>query len=105
MGIKEMRIKECLTKALNPVYLEIKNESYMHNVPKDSETHFKVLIVSDNFKNVNLINRHRTVNKIVKDELKEEFPHAFSIVAKDTTEYDKDYKLEESAPCRGGFGK
>lgn len=26
---------------LSPVHLEVVNESYMHNVPKGSETHFK----------------------------------------------------------------
>lgn len=34
IGPNETKINECLTKALNPLHLEIKNESYMHNVPK-----------------------------------------------------------------------
>ena len=28
------------------------NESYMHNVPKGSETHFKVVVVSPEFNEV-----------------------------------------------------
>jgi hypothetical protein len=31
-----------LTESLGPSHLEILNESYMHSVPKGSETHFKV---------------------------------------------------------------
>lgn len=30
-----------MLEELSPVHLEIVNESYMHNVPKGSETHFK----------------------------------------------------------------
>lgn len=105
LGVKEGKIKECLTKALTPVHLEIVNESYMHNVPKGSETHFKVLVVSDKFKGANLVGRHRMVNTLLKEELKEEFPHALSIVAKEPHEFSDEYKLEASPNCRGGFGK
>ncbi len=33
----------------------------MHNVPKGSETHFKVLVVSQQFSDKKLIDRHRFV--------------------------------------------
>lgn len=101
---KENKIRECLQK-LKPTRLEIINESYMHNVPKGSETHFKVLVVSDNFKDVKLIQRHRMITELIKEELKEHFPHALSIIAKSPIEYDKEYKLEPSPNCKGGFGK
>lgn len=38
-------ITESIKDNLQPVHLEVINESYMHNVPKGSETHFKVLVV------------------------------------------------------------
>lgn len=38
-------ITESLKESLQPVHLEVINESYMHNVPKGSESHFKVLVV------------------------------------------------------------
>lgn len=37
IGSKEMKIIECLTKSLSPLHLEVKNESYMHNVPKGNK--------------------------------------------------------------------
>ena len=37
-------------QALSPEHLEVINESHMHNVPEGSESHFKVVIVSDAFK-------------------------------------------------------
>ena len=45
------------------------NESSGHNVPKGSETHFKVVVVSDSFDGQMLIARHRMVNEILADEL------------------------------------
>lgn len=51
----ESSIKEKLQNALTPSHMEIINESYMHNVPKGSETHFKVVVVSDKFQNQPLI--------------------------------------------------
>ncbi|CRK88798.1 CLUMA_CG002547, isoform A [Clunio marinus] len=103
-GPIEVKIKECL-QALKPKHLEIVNESYMHNVPKGSESHFKVLVVSDEFKGLQLIKRHRLVNGLVKDALEEKFPHALSIEAKAPEEFKEDYKLDPSPNCRGGFGK
>lgn len=51
----ELSIKKKLTDFLNPSYIEVINESYMHNVSKGSETHFKVIVVSDLFKDKPLI--------------------------------------------------
>ena len=33
------------------------------------ETHFNVILVSDNFEGVSLIDRHRMVNELLKEEL------------------------------------
>jgi BolA protein len=62
-------------------------------------------VVSDKFKDVKLIQRHRMITELIKEELQQNFPHALSIVAKDPNEYDKEYKLEPSPNCKGGFGK
>lgn len=51
----EKAITDALTENLSPVHLEVINESYMHNVPKGSETHFKVLVVSSRFESLPLI--------------------------------------------------
>jgi stress-induced morphogen len=37
----QARIISTLRRALQPVYLDVINESYMHSVPKDAETHFR----------------------------------------------------------------
>ena len=51
-------IKETLIKDFNPSVLKIVNESYMHSVPQDSETHFKLVIVSDFFMNISQVKIH-----------------------------------------------
>uniref|UniRef100_A0A8D8MGM9 BolA-like protein DDB_G0274169 n=1 Tax=Culex pipiens TaxID=7175 RepID=A0A8D8MGM9_CULPI len=101
----EAAIREGLAGQLNPIHLEVVNESYMHNVPKGAETHFKVLVVSEQFDGLPLIKRHRLVNEIVKQKLAGDFVHALSIEAKTPTQWDPNYKLEPSPNCRGGFGK
>uniref|UniRef100_A0A182NCL1 BolA n=1 Tax=Anopheles dirus TaxID=7168 RepID=A0A182NCL1_9DIPT len=101
----EAAIRTGLTKELAPVHLEVVNESYMHNVPKGSETHFKVLVVSQQFDGLPLIKRHRLVNDIVKTQLAGDFVHALSIVAKTPQQWDEAYKLQPSPNCKGGFGK
>lgn len=55
MNSVEEAIRAKLSQKLAATHLEVLNESYMHNVPKGSETHFKVVIVSEKFNNTPLI--------------------------------------------------
>ncbi|KAG7308065.1 hypothetical protein JYU34_006707 [Plutella xylostella] len=104
-GVIEETIRKKLESELQTSHLDIINESYMHNVPKGAETHFKVVVVSDKFDGLPLIKRHRLVNDILKEELKGGV-HALSIVAKTPLQWQDSDKVVESSPsCRGGFGK
>ena len=62
MTTRAERVRQILLKELEATHIEIVNESHMHNVPKDAETHFKVVVVSPNFSGTSLISRHRTVS-------------------------------------------
>ena len=55
----EDSIRHKLSTAFLPEHLQVLNESHMHNVPKGSETHFKVLVVSEKFQGKPLLQRHR----------------------------------------------
>jgi len=73
--------------------------------PVNSETHFKVVVVSEEFIKVKTpIQRHRLVNAALKSEL--EGPvHALSIVAKTPQQWEASSKQVEPSPsCRGGDG-
>lgn len=56
-------------QALNPAVVDVLNESHMHSVPPNSETHFKVTLVSDAFLNTRKVQRHQKVYGILADEL------------------------------------
>jgi len=100
-------IQSKLESALSPLHLEVLNESHMHNVPKDAETHFKLFVVSETFSKLNPIQRHRRVNSILKEELDGPV-HALSIIAKTPTQYEamqrNGAKIPASPACRGGDG-
>ena len=71
-------IEQKVIDAIQPLHLEVTNESHMHNVPPDSESHFKVTVVSTEFDGKMLVARHRILNQLLKDEL--EGPvHALSL--------------------------
>ena len=66
----QQTISEKLVQAFAPEHLEVINESHMHNVPEGSESHFKVVLVSDSFKGKMPLARHRLVNAALEEELK-----------------------------------
>ena len=65
----EGRIISKLQAVFSPKHLEVLNESASHNVSRGSETHFKVIVVSDGFAGVGPLDRHRLVNGALADEL------------------------------------
>lgn len=102
MSVQE-RIEEKLRAALAPTVLDVVNESANHNVPKGSETHFKVVVVSDAFAGKLAVARHRLVYGAL-DELMTKKPgvHALAIVAKTPTEWAADTAIRDSPECLGG---
>ena len=83
-----------LTAALRPSQLEILDDSASHaghggsKGLRDSETHFRVAIVSDAFEGLPLVQRHRLVYAALQTELAQGL-HALSIDAKTVAEATK----------------
>ena len=101
MSVQES-IERKITTQLNPVHLEVLNESNMHNVPEGSESHFKVTVVSDAFEGKKLIARHRILNDVLADELAGPV-HALSLHTMTSNEWsERGGEVPESPPCRGG---
>lgn len=93
-------IQNKLDAALNPEVLEVINESHMHSGPA-TESHFKVVAVSDAFQGKMLIARHRMINEALKDELKQ--IHALALHTMTPDEYfEKAGKVADSPQCEGG---
>ena len=78
----------------------VENESHKHSVPKHSETHFKIVIVSDDFKGQNLLARHRKINEILKEEIAQ--IRAMSLHTFTHSEWDNSAQNPESPQCAGG---
>lgn len=93
-------IEQKLTETLHPEVLEVINESHMHSGPA-TESHFKVVAVSNVFEGKMLIARHRMINSALAEELKS--IHALSLHTMTPDEYfEKAGKVADSPLCEGG---
>ena len=97
MSERQDTIKETEIKDFNPSVLKLVNESYMHSVPQDSETHFKLVIVSDFFMNISQVKRHQIIYKSLEEIMKQ--IHALSINSFDEAEYSKNPIILDSPNC------
>ncbi len=83
-------------------HLEVINESGGHNVPAGSETHFKVVLVSEAFAGERLLARHRMVNQALAAELDGPV-HALAIHTYTPQEWRRRFgEAPLSPPCLGG---
>lgn len=95
-------IQNKLKNSLQPEFFEIFNESSMHNVPPGSESHFKIVMVSDKFEGLPLIKRHQLVYKILVEEMKKGI-HALAMHTLTKSEFEKcKTEIPASPLCLGG---
>lgn len=95
---------ESKLQVLQPYFLEVINESHKHNVPKGTESHFKVIIVAGAFHGKRLVARHRMVNNILVDELCS--IHALVLNTMTAEEWsDRNEVVNDSPPCLGGSSR
>jgi BolA-like protein 1 len=94
-------IEQKLAQRLAPRQLEVINESSMHSVPAGSETHFKVVVVSEAFEGKSLLERHRLVYQTLDQELRGGV-HALTITSRTTSEWEHDGSVARSPLCLGG---
>lgn len=70
----EATMREKLMMALNPIRLDLINESEKHaghrSSPGTGHSHFQLTIVSPAFAGKSRVERHRMVNDVLSDELK-----------------------------------
>ncbi len=95
------RVESKLREALAPAHLEVINESYMHKVPKGSETHFKVVVVSDRFEGLSSVKRHQLVYGVLADEMKTKPGiHALAITSRTPSEWAASPEANVSPKCQ-----
>ena len=103
MALKVQRAIEAkVAEALSPSHLDVINESHMHSVPPGSESHFKLVIVTDRFEGVSRVKRHQTVNAVLAKEISEDI-HALSMETLTPGEWQTRHgRTLESPACLGG---
>lgn len=98
-------VENKLADGIHAMHLEVINESNNHNVPPGSESHFKVVLVSNDFEGQNLVARHRVINKLLEDELKNQI-HALALHTYTESEWRERFgEAPLSPPCLGGSKK
>ena len=67
--IVQQEIEQRLQQQFGPGHLEVANESHMHSVPENSETHFRVVIVREAFDGKRIVASHQQVYALLADQL------------------------------------
>jgi BolA protein len=83
------RIRGILDKALNPVTLDVHDESHLHaghsGAREGGETHYRVEIVSAEFADKSRVDRERVIHSLLAEEFSDGL-HALSIKARPPAE-------------------
>lgn len=104
MGVKE-KIENLLADSVNITILQVENESHMHSVPPNSETHFKVVIVSSDFVGKRKVARHQLIYGTLS-ALMQQGIHALALHTYTPDEWqDKQQQSPASPDCMGGSKK
>lgn len=99
--ILQKNIEKKLKVAFHPISLHVLNESDGHNVPVGSETHFKVVIVSESFIGLSQVQRQQHVYQVLNEELTSGL-HALSMKTLTSDEWQQQPTIPPSPPCLGG---
>lgn len=94
-------IRQRLMQAFTPTFLDVINESHGHRVAPGSETHFKVVIVSEQFSGIRSVQRHRQVYAALTEAL-EGGVHALAIHTYTPSEWEESGGAPKSPACLGG---
>ena len=82
------KIIDLIKKQISIYYINIvdSTKNHTHHIEYDGGGHYKALIVSDDFKDLTLIQRHQKIYKILNKMIKKEI-HAFSMQTLTIEEY------------------
>lgn len=85
-------IKEKISAALAPSHLDVVDESHQHaghaGSRPEGETHFRITVVSEQFRGLNRIKRHQAIYDILNVEMNNPI-HALAIKACTPDEYEQ----------------
>ena len=91
------QIKRKIEDVFKPQTFDIINESHLHSHSKNTESHFKLIIVSTLFTSLSLIERHQEVYKTLSEEVKN--IHALSLKLYSPEEWENNNRPPKSPRC------
>ena len=99
---RKTQIHTLLSESFAVSHMELTNESHMHSVPPNSETHFKVVMVSEDFEGLAKVKRHQQIYKVLSS-LMQEGLHALALHLYTPTEWQSVHGNVPASPdCQGG---
>ncbi|MDX1457906.1 MAG: BolA/IbaG family iron-sulfur metabolism protein [Marinobacter sp.] len=98
----QQTIEQKLRNDFSVAHLQVENESHMHSVPANSETHFKVTLVSEAFEGLGKVKRHQAIYKVLASELAAGV-HALALHLYTPAEWQATGEAAPASPnCMGG---
>lgn len=99
---RQNQIESLIRENFDIAYLSLENESHMHSVPENSETHFKLTLVSPDFEGKRKVARHQSIYALLGEQMQQGL-HAIAIHSYTPEEWQT---VNEQAPdspnCMGG---
>ncbi len=87
---RKLKIEKMIKDDFEPYFFSVKDVSEEHrghqSFKENIESHFEIIIVSLEFENKNKINRHRMINRGLKNEFQSDL-HSVTIKAYSIEEY------------------
>ena len=100
---KQQELSAKLSAEFQPHFLIIENESHLHRSGKGGDSHFKVVIVSDNFEGLRQVVRHRLIYRLLAQDI-ENGIHALALHTYTLSEWRQVGGVFPESPNCAGVG-
>ncbi len=97
---KQTAIEQIILAVFTPTFCELINESNQHNVPAGSESHFKLVLVTDVFHGLRPVMRHQRVYAALGEMMGQ--IHALALHTYTPEEWQEKTAAPASPACLGG---
>ena len=103
---REQLLRQKLEAGLQPVYMQLDDESGMHSVAQGAQSHFRLAVASAHFQGLSRIARHKLVYSLLGEEFNRGL-HALTVQAFTPEEWqgNSNDSLRDSPDCLGGGSK
>ncbi len=97
----QLTLESKLTDNFKPTFLQVINESHLHRGPAEAQSHFKVVIVSEQFEAKRQVSRHQLIYQCLADEMNAGV-HALAVHTYTPQEWQqRSEAVPESTQCSG----